>query len=681
MPRNPDAKVFKKLLKEARKNARETRGYNSEATRTALTDAFQQACNGKSPYSWQLDITEALLLGLDCLLIAGTGAGKTMPMGMGLLLPEHQDKFVIIISPLNELERDQAARFNEIGLSATPVNGENWSKALRKELITHKFKILLTSPEMALDHSEFSSLVRDPEFMKDCLTVVVDEAHCISQWGPDFRKQYNQLQDLRASVPLGVPFFAASATLPPTVRSDVKAKLGFVKSRTYQVNLGNDKPNIFPIICRMKGASGDLQALDFVVQEGRDGGELVRTIVFVNSCNLALEACEHLRRLVPNLRNQIGFLHAGRSKRSRRQVMRRFRKGQIKILCATEAAGMGMDIRDVVRTTQFMVPSSRSVLKQREGRAGRDGRLALAILLVEPSVFQKQKRAPRKKAMKRQAAESSDEGEASHDEEMPPSEDEIRLGDDGDYEYKKKVEEGMRTWIETPGCRRDIDDEYFENPMRSCTPTVACCDNCLLKQAENAPESLSDEQRELLAFVQRLRSRTEPPAQTVPQLAVKKQPTGLPGPRRGEHLAACRRALIDWRWQTWLADFWMCAFDERTVLEDKDLTTLASKARIQTIADVKIEVPNWDFANKYGTAVLKILQEIDEKWRAEREAEQARKKEEKAAAQAAKKSQRQHVELVQRSCPAPSNHPEGYFWSYAHQAWLPTPAHVSSVRT
>ena len=100
---------FPKLLDEARVKAHSTRKYDSAQTRAALTAAFQRACPGKVPFSWQLDITEALILGLDCLLVAGTGCGKTMPMVMPLLLPENRDKFVIIQSPLKDLQLDQVS--------------------------------------------------------------------------------------------------------------------------------------------------------------------------------------------------------------------------------------------------------------------------------------------------------------------------------------------------------------------------------------------------------------------------------------------------------------------------------------------------------------------------------------------------------------------------------------------
>jgi ATP-dependent helicase YprA (DUF1998 family) len=95
------------ILKNAQKEAAESRRYNSQATRDSIKAKFEATFNGKSPYEWQIDATEAIILGLDCIVIAGTGAGKTMPFVMPLLLDENKDKSVIVISPLNQLEAEQ----------------------------------------------------------------------------------------------------------------------------------------------------------------------------------------------------------------------------------------------------------------------------------------------------------------------------------------------------------------------------------------------------------------------------------------------------------------------------------------------------------------------------------------------------------------------------------------------
>ncbi|KZT67037.1 P-loop containing nucleoside triphosphate hydrolase protein [Daedalea quercina L-15889] len=197
----------------ARAAAHKTRGYDSKNTRKIITDVASDAFDGKEPYNWQVAVCEAILLGLDCIVIAGTGAGKTMPFVMPLLVDETKRKMVVIISPLNELEEDQAKHFWKMGLTATAINKEKYTKDL------HKHRVLLMGPEMALEHPHFSQLLRCPELTKDVATIVIDEAHCVSQWGDNLRKKFGNLKQLRALVPDSVPFHAVSATLPPPVFS------------------------------------------------------------------------------------------------------------------------------------------------------------------------------------------------------------------------------------------------------------------------------------------------------------------------------------------------------------------------------------------------------------------------------------------------------------------------------
>ncbi|PCH42570.1 hypothetical protein WOLCODRAFT_152604 [Wolfiporia cocos MD-104 SS10] len=132
-----DSKHFNLLLEAAREAGYKTRQYSSAETRAKLTAEFKRIFGpDEAPYDWQLDVTEAILLGLDAIVIAGTGAGKTMP----LLLDEQRNKMILILSPLNELEKDQAERFERMGLKATPVNGETWSNALAQEIKARKHR-------------------------------------------------------------------------------------------------------------------------------------------------------------------------------------------------------------------------------------------------------------------------------------------------------------------------------------------------------------------------------------------------------------------------------------------------------------------------------------------------------------------------------------------------------------
>ncbi|KAK7002050.1 P-loop containing nucleoside triphosphate hydrolase protein [Favolaschia claudopus] len=394
---------FAKILEKARDDASKFRGYSAAPTRARIRNEFTARNNGMIAHEWQVNIAEALHLGLDCSLIAGTGAGKTMPFAMPLFVDP--EKTVIVISPLNALEADQAGRFRKMGLSAIAVNGDTYSTRIHEEIEKSK-------------HRQVAAFV-------------IDEAHCISQWGEDFRPEYAQLGSLRAFVPL-----------------HVRKSLHFSTDTSYHVNLGTDRPNIAWFVQHMKGAKSDLDALNFLV--GAHDPDDVEALIEVAQSM-------HVRDLLPpHLRGAVALYHSRRSKRSKRIIMEKFRTGEIKILLTTEAAGMGCDLSHIERVVQFMVPASLSIWIQRAGRAGQNFFIAArAVLLVQPSVFKEVK------------AKNSSPGD--------------------DVTFQKAVEEGLRAWIEAEDCRRDVADEYFDNGKARTAPTGICCDNCLRKVDPHNP--------------------------------------------------------------------------------------------------------------------------------------------------------------------------------------------------
>jgi superfamily II DNA/RNA helicase len=135
---------------------------------------------------------------------------------------------------------------------------------------------------------------------------------------------------------------------------EVLQSLCFSKKRTFFVNLGNEQLNITPIVCRLHGAAGDLDALNFTVDEAKCVPEqdLQRTLIFFNSRDLTYKAYKHLQKLLPpDKRDRISFLHSGRTNRARAKVLQDFREGKIDILCATEAAGMVRDANRYLGST------------------------------------------------------------------------------------------------------------------------------------------------------------------------------------------------------------------------------------------------------------------------------------------------------------------------------------------
>ncbi|KAF7328216.1 Bloom syndrome [Mycena venus] len=324
------------------------------------------------------------------------GGGKTIPFMMPLLL--HRDKYSLVISPLKVLQEDQTKRFEKIGLKAAAVNGDTYSRDLQRELNGQTHSAILTSPEMCFEHQEFRKWLRDPVTGKRVLGPIIDEAHCASQWGGDFRPHYALLDRLRAVLP---------------------------------------------------------------------AGSLILTIVFTNAVKKTQIIKSHIRRLYPNVpARAFDFLHAHRTAKAKRRVMRDFRRGKIKILVATEAGGMGADIADVELIIQFGIPASLSIWTQRAGRAGRSPELqARAILLVEKSMFLRKKKRKKKSAGKSRVAAEPDSSILTPtlttfhalDSEPEPQ--------DG-KEWAKNVDPVMHEYITTKLCRRDVADRYFQNPPR-----------------------------------------------------------------------------------------------------------------------------------------------------------------------------------------------------------------------
>ncbi|KAJ3757147.1 P-loop containing nucleoside triphosphate hydrolase protein [Lentinula raphanica] len=445
-----------------------------------------------------------------------------------------REKRVIIISPLNALEEDQAKRFNDMGLRAVAVNGETWNRDIQTRIKNNDYNVIITSPDMALEHDTFRSFLSNPKLAQNILSIIVDEAHCISQWAK-------------------VPFLATSATMQPTVLSEVRKVLHINPIDSFHINVGTDRPNIAWFVHRMKAAKSDLEALNFaaksdlealnfVLKKDRASNEiteLIQTMVFFDDINVSLEALKHLRtHLPPDLRGQIAVYHSRRSSNSKRHVLEEFRLGKLKILLTTEAAGMGCDLPSIHRVVQFMVPKSLAIWLQRAGRAARSPAICgEAFLLVQPTMFQEKK---------------------------------SKEPEDGDsVVFKKDVEPGLRLWIESAGCRRDIAAEYFNDGATrlGIRSTFTLSLNCKV----------------LLTIMKNL-SRWNPR----------------------------RNLFLQRQDDTFDALYSRKPWGPQVLLPPHVLTAIATKARLRTIDDL-ITIAKWEelFARKHGEEVLAILSSLD----------------------------------------------------------------------
>jgi superfamily II DNA helicase RecQ len=203
------------------------------------------------------------------------------------------------------------------------------------------YRVILTSPEMALKHSGLRGILSSTDFSKKIATYIVDECHCISQWGGEFRPTYKQLAELRAFVPENVPFLATSATLTPDALTDTVRTLGIDKDTCFFLNLGNHRTNIHFSAFPMKGMT-DYAALTRFFEKGvTSASDVDQTMVFVDDRARTQDVCKFIRSMLdPKLHNIVAFLHSVKGARSKQLLMEEFVSGKIRVLVATESAGM-----------------------------------------------------------------------------------------------------------------------------------------------------------------------------------------------------------------------------------------------------------------------------------------------------------------------------------------------------
>ena len=318
----------------------------------------------------QREACEAALAGRDVLVVMPTGSGKSLCYQLPGLL---RDDLTVVVSPLVALMQDQvdALRARGLGERVALVNAQQdagANSAALERALAGELRLLYVAPE------RFAA----PGFLERMGTArvglfVVDEAHCVSQWGHDFRPDYFRLADAARALGAG-SIVASTATATPRVAADVVARLKL--REPLRVATGFDRPNLAFGVAR----PGGHEKRSLLVECLR-GEDALPAIVYTGTRAGAEEAAAELSEA---LGEPAVPYHAGLERERRAEVQRSFLADRVRIICATNAFGMGVDKPNVRTVVHATVPSSLEAYYQEAGRAGRDGLQSQCVLLANP---------------------------------------------------------------------------------------------------------------------------------------------------------------------------------------------------------------------------------------------------------------------------------------------------------
>jgi ATP-dependent DNA helicase RecQ len=339
----------------------------SEELQNALHDLF----GFESFNPGQEEVVGRIVAGEDTLAILATGAGKSLCYQLPALL---LDGTTIVVSPLIALMKDQIDMLAELGfcnnVALNSTLSEDQEEAALARVASGGVKIVFVTPEK-LEDDQFLALLAKI----DVPLFVVDEAHCISQWGHDFRPAYLALGQVIKI--LGKPtVLALTATATPAVREDILLQLGIPNTRT--IVKGFDRPNLRYEVIRAESEAAKLKSLRGLFESGLDGTGIIYTATIKN-------ALEVQRYLHDQLDLPAAVYHSKLQKHDRVSVHELFMHEAIRAVVATNAFGLGIDKANIRFVVHYDLPGSVEAYTQEAGRAGRDGDLSRCILLYRMS--------------------------------------------------------------------------------------------------------------------------------------------------------------------------------------------------------------------------------------------------------------------------------------------------------
>jgi ATP-dependent DNA helicase RecQ len=311
----------------------------------------------------QEEVLHAVLAERDVFVVRPTGSGKSLLYQLPAL---HLPGLTVVVSPLIALMKDQHDKLEELGIDVVTVNSSLTPRAqdaAEGRVERGEARILYVTPERFRDREFFESLLEQQVSL-----FVVDEAHCVSQWGHDFRPDYMMLGAIaeRLGRP---PILALTATAPPHVRDDIIEQL---RMRDPLISIADlIRPNLFLAVRRTVNDSAKLRELERILNETEGTG-----IIYVATIKQAERLHQELAARWP-----VELYHGRRTAKQRTEAQERFMSGGVKAVIATNAFGLGIDKPDIRFIVHYDFPGSLEAYYQEAGRAGRDGARADCVIL------------------------------------------------------------------------------------------------------------------------------------------------------------------------------------------------------------------------------------------------------------------------------------------------------------
>lgn len=316
----------------------------------------------------QQEVISHIIAGHDCLCVMPTGGGKSLCYQLPSLV---RPGLTIVVSPLIALMKDQVDSLSNRGISATLINS-TLTTAEQNQRLEHvaggHYSMVYVAPER-LRNSRFLDAIRTTPVQ----LLAVDEAHCISEWGHDFRPDYQRLGRFREALG-GVQTVALTATATPKVRQDIVDSLKLRVAKHFITGFARDNLYLGSMLC-MGDREKDKQLLEFIKDQPGTG------IIYAAT----RKRCETLvEQIGKELKISVGAYHAGLMPEQRKLIQEKFMGGQLKVIVATNAFGMGIDKSDLRYVIHYNTPGTLEAYYQEAGRAGRDSLPSQCVLLYSP---------------------------------------------------------------------------------------------------------------------------------------------------------------------------------------------------------------------------------------------------------------------------------------------------------